>query len=301
MKLFILYAKNGLQSGRVLGNNLARVFSSAGHLILKGREERLYKLYREGKKFDHIINVGWYKPINANDSNILNIPEAVARSSNKRGARIRFKQLGIPAPQLWLRASNVSKHDLPVIARTTHHMRGRGLWYCKTLQELNRATSRGATHFLKFIRNTREFRVHVMAPNPQLGGLEAKDYRVIKISEKLPGDGVQHSAIVKNHDSGWFFGYPKDHKDPVLPSLRQVGKQTIAEFGLHWGAVDIMVPPEGSPLVLEINSTPCLTDEHATTLERYTKAIGQMLGLEEQKQPPKINKNLASFLRRNNF
>lgn len=301
MKAFVLYGKNGLESGRVLGDELSKRLSDSGHSVKKGRISRLERLQDNGSEFDYVINVGWYKPTAVpHNCLIVNVPEGVSNSSNKRKARIRFKQLGIPAPRLWLRGGNILEADLPVVGRTTHHMKGWGLWYCETLEQVRTAVVEGATHFLKFIRNTREFRVHVMATRLSLGGDPKDNYKVIKLSEKNPGPGVKHNAIVKNHESGWVFGYPKNKKDPGLPLVRSSAKKTISSFGLHWGAVDIMVSG-GAPYVLEINSTPCLTDDNASTLDRYVFSIGRLLGVNVKPAAPKINPNLASFLSRNKF
>lgn len=285
MKLFVLYDKSGIHSGRVLGSYLIR-HQPGGVRVQKGRPQRLALLLKRGHQFDYIINVGWFRQFNAGKATILNLPEAISLSSNKRKARTHFKAEGIPAPKLWLTKNNITARCLPVIARTTHHTKGKGLWFCTTMRELDVAAARGATHYLKFIPNTREFRVHVMAPKTAIGGLEAKDYRVVKLSEKLPNPRAKANEIVKSHERGWIFGYPKDKKDPVLSKVRNVGKETLASFGLHWGAVDIMVSRDtGEIHVLEINSTPCLTDDSANTLEKYSKGMCFMLGLEQP--PPK--------------
>ena len=280
MKIFVLYDKSGIHSGRVLGSNLIRELSREAR-VQKGRPKRLEMLHSKGNSYDYIINFGWFRDFDAKGATVLNVPNKISLSSNKRKARIRFRDAGIPAPQLWLKSSNIRSRDLPVIGRTTHHTKGRGLWVCEDARDLSRATAAGATHFLKLIPNTREFRVHIVAPGADLDGLEPDDYMVIKLSEKIPRPDADCDSIVKNHDNGWFFSYPQDRKDPVLAKCRAVAKQAICEFGLHWGAVDIMVSKDtGEPYVLEINSTPCLTDDSANTLEKYARGMKGLLGIE---------------------
>lgn len=237
---------------------------------------------------------------------MLNQPGRVARSSNKKNARIFFEKNDIPAPTLWLRPQDIPEDAFPVVARTTHHSKGRGFWFCETKAEAIRAAktqvvkkkrrirtkkgnlvwrfretrTEGATHFLKFIPNTREFRVHVVSPGEELGEKNPDDYVVLKVSEKL-SDGKKLNSTIKNHDNGWFFGYPKDKNDPALKVVRAVGRDTVAKLGLHWGAVDIMLDKEGNPYVLEVNSTPCLTDDKANTLDKYVRAITGLIGVEE--------------------
>ena len=280
MRIFVLYDKSGIHSGRLLGRHLSRNLAGKA-TVQRGRPERLQELVRAGTRFDYILNIGWYKPFDCGGALILNAPELISLSSNKRNARIKFKQLGIPAPQLWLTPKDIQPGFFPLVARTTHHTKGRGLWLCKNAPDAVMAAAAGATHFLKLIPNTREFRVHVMAPGTKLGGLKAEDYKILKLSEKVPNPNANPDEVIKNHESGWFFGYPKDKKEAILQRVREVGKRTVKEFGLHWGAVDIMVSKDtGEPYVLEINSTPCLTDDHANTLEKYSDAVCTMLGVE---------------------
>jgi len=313
VKIFVMYDKSGIHSGRALGKSItAALWGKA--TVHKGRPRRLLLLQKQGNRYDYIINVGWYKGIPTQGAVVLNAPQSIADSSNKKQARIKFKGSNIPAPRLWVSAAALSQRDLPVIARTTHHAKGRGLWHCRTLADVRGASRQGATHFLKLIPNTREFRVHVMAPTPQVEGTKEEDFRVIKLSEKLPSPKTQ-AGVVKNHDNGWIFGYPSDKRDPILRTIREVGKRAIAAFGLHWGAVDVMVSRDtGEPFVLEINSTPCLTDDNSNTLDKYTAALCEMLSLRERpeskkKKPPAKkavktptvrppSRKLSSFLRR---
>lgn len=292
MKIYVLYDKSGIHSGRVLGQHLIRRLTGKAS-VSRGRPKHLEKLHRKGARFDYIVNVGWYKGFDPKGAVVLNVPESIRTSSNKRNARIRFKSKAISAPKLWLKKENIQQVDLPVIARKTHHSKGRGLWFCKTIGDLCKAADGGATHFLKYIPNVREFRVHVMAPKAELGKVTEEDYRVIKVSEKLPRGKAKRTDIVKNHGNGWYFGYPDNKKDPALKKVRDVARKAIKAFGLHWGAVDVMISRDtGSPYVLEINSTPCLTDDQANTLEKYSNAICVLLGLEplplKKRAPAKI-------------
>lgn len=313
MKLFVLYDKSGIHSGRMLGRHLIQKLHGKA-TVQRGRPKRLKELLARGNRYDYIINVGWYRSFDSGGAVILNPPESISLSSNKRKARVRFKQRKVPAPNVWLNPDSVHERNLPVIGRTTHHSKGKGLWICNSLLQVRQAAQQGATHFLKLIPNTREFRVHVMAPRPNLGELKDNDFRVIKLSEKLPNPSARHNEIVKNHENGWIFGYPTNREDPVLPRLREVARQAILPFGLHWGAVDIMLSKDtGEPFVLEINSTPCLTDDSANTLEKYANAICEMVGIvprkvkrvrprarpaEQKSEPKKKSNKFISFLKR---
>lgn len=304
MNIFVLYNKSGLFSGRVLGESLRKALNGTCS-IYQGKPPLLKKLQEQGKKFDYVINVGWFKEIDAPGAVILNDPRKIARSSNKKAARVFFQKKDIRAPKLWLDPTEIPASEFPVVGRTTHHSKGRGFYLCKNNAEAVEASRtrrvirkkriltkkgnrvwrdrpvvlEGASHFLKFIKNTREFRVHAMAPKSDLKGLVSEDYLVLKLSEKTSNE-ENASGVIKNHDNGWVFGYPEDAKEDIFSDIRQLGRETVAELGLHWGAVDIIMSKEDNSLyVLEVNSTPCLTDENSNTLEKYTQAFKILLGL----------------------
>lgn len=302
MKIYVLYDKKGIHSGRALGSKLiSNLYGKA--TVKKGRLIRLERLQRR-ERFDYIVNIGYFKPFDCRGAKILNDPIAVGTSSNKRKARIIFRDNEVPSPKLFLSASSIRNDDLPVVGRTTHHMKGKGLWYCKTLSEAKTAEKRGATHFIKFIPNTREFRIHVVSP--KIDGLvdfKPYDYLVLKLSEKLPKAGAKTNPIVKSHNNGWAFSYPKDRDDPVLEIARSAARKALASVGLNWGAVDVMVSKDTDiAYVLEINSAPCLTDEHSNTLDKYAGAITSLVGLGEPMEynAEKVARRVANAKKRVN-
>lgn len=283
MRVFVLYDKSGIHSGRKLGAYLIREFAGRAR-VEKGRPRRLELLLRRGARFDYIINVGWFKNFPTGGASVLNPPGAISKSSNKRGARRIFAEKGVPAPELWLSSSHIPVNKFPVVGRTSHHTKGKGFWLCHNTQEAHRAQRRGATHFIKFVQETREFRVHIAAPKADLAQVQADDYVVFKTSEKLPKPGARRNTVIKNHRNGWVFSYPQDRQDPALRVAREAARKAIAPFGLHWGAVDVLIDQNGEARVLEINSTPCLTDDQANTIVKYHDVIASLIGLREPMQ-----------------
>jgi hypothetical protein len=305
MEIYVLYDRSGIYSGRHLGVSLQKGLGDKAR-VHRGRLTRLEGLLKSGMKFDYIINVGWYKEFNAGGAKVINSPTAIAASSNKRRARKIFSDEGVPAPKLWLDPNDIPEYEFPVIARTTNHSKGSGFWMCRNKAEASKSTFSdtkvgkkkiltkkgnrvwrdrqvevsGSTHFMKFIPNTREFRVHLVACDHDLGEVEKDDYLVVKLSEKVHSEGGNPNEVIKNHENGWVFSYPKDRKDPILPLIRDTGKLAMSKLGLHWGAVDIMVSlDDGEAYVLEINSSPCLTDDSANTIDKYVKALGSIIGV----------------------
>ena len=67
---------------------------------------------------------------------------------------------------------------------------------------------------------------------------------------------------------------PKDRREEELDVVRYAAKQANAALGLDFGAVDVMSRVRAKqPYVLEVNSTPSLSDENATTCEVYANRI----------------------------
>lgn len=226
--------------------------------------------------FDYIINVGNsagtslnYKP------HFINRASALRVSANKRLARIRFKAKKIAAPMLWLAVKDIPECEYPVIARITYHMKAKGFWFCKNKKEAIQAKNSGATHFIKFIKNTREFRVHVFSRKIKPSSEE--DFVAIKTSEKKKTVEAK-SEVIKNHDHGYHFVAPMDRLGYVLDNIRALAKKAVFMFGLHFGAVDIIYSIDTKQaFVLEINAAPCLTDPNTNTLQLYAAEISNLL------------------------
>ncbi len=311
MNIFVVYDKSGIHSGRALGDGLAASMGTM-HTVETGRPDKLAQLVAAGRKFDFVVNVGCFTHLETGDAVVLNKPGSIGLSSNKLRARLRFVEKSIAAPTLWQDAYAIPDSAFPVIARTTHHSKGRGFWFCKNTAAAVAAStpgarttnvlittrkgarvwrprsvvSSGATHFIKYIDNTREFRVHVMSKSPELSS-EYDDLSVLKLSEKVPGDGGSKSNIIKNVDNGWVFSFPENLEDPILDLVRVEAKKAIAACNLHWGAVDIVLAG-GKVYVLEINSTPCLTDDTANTIDKYLRGIRRLVGLRSAKKPQEL-------------
>lgn len=186
---------------------------------------------------------------------VLNKPENVARAVNKKLALEILDDNDIPTPLISEQeAREILRNRGRVVCRKTYHMKGRGFWCVGYEDRLDRAKRLGATYFLKYIENAREFRVHIV------GG------QSIKISEKIKPFGV----IKANHDNGTIFQYPEDfnHKK----TLRNISKDACEVLELDFAAVDILWKDDEF-YIIELNSAPALTDDTSDTLERYVQAF----------------------------
>jgi len=283
--LYILYRNSGVYSGRALRKALGGLYSNP---VRGGFPKLLKKLLKQGNPPEMVVNLGTTEDF-AYDGPILNSRDMVRAASNKRLSRIAFKEAGVPAPTLFLRGSSVTRDDLPVIGRTSYHRKGQGFWFCNTRREVLRAVEQGATHFLEFIPNTREYRIHTFIKKAFLETppeeREADNYLSIKVSEKVwQGEGQPNpEEPQKNHEFGWVFLGQQNRRAEELDVVRYAAKQAIAALGMDFGAADVMYKVRTKQsLVLEVNSTPSLADDHANTCEVYARRILRTLARGEE-------------------
>lgn len=270
MRVFVLYGRKSSPSAKAL------------HLSLKEGSDYTFIRGTTASKFlgkydyDYVINVGNSVPYRfKKTTKIINNPRKIAVSANKKLARIRFQTKKVPAPKLWLKVESIPKNEYPVVGRTTYHMKAKGFWFCKNRSEALLAKKQGATHFMKFVKNTREFRAHVFSTKMYPGG--CVDYIVAKLVEKR-SVGQAKSSVIKNHDNGYKFLQPDKRFPVVLNKVREVARKAIYEFGLHYGGVDVMYSKDTKRVyVLEINTSPSLTDETSNTLSVYTDKLLSMI------------------------
>ncbi len=277
--LYVLYKNSGCYSGRALRKALA---SKHNGPVLGGFPKRFQKIMRQKGEPEYVINLGTTENYEISAA-VINNREMVRTSSNKKQARRTFAEVGVPAPRLFPRGADVAELDLPVVGRTSYHKGGQGFWFCKTLGEVRRAVQAGATHFLEFVPNTREYRVHTFIKPRALeqGERSWEDYASIKISEKVwqGKNKPDPNEPQKNHEFGWTFLGPQNRREEELDVVRHAAKQAIAALGMDFGAVDVMYRIKTKrPYVLEVNSTPSLADENADTCERYATRILKTLG-----------------------
>lgn len=272
MSLFVLYRDKSSPSAKALAKAIKE--QTEGLLVIRGTVKSKF-LRRQS--FDHIINVGNSLKVNFNsDTAVINHPDKIRTSANKRVARMRFKARKLSAPLLWLAAKDIPQCEFPVVGRTSYHMKAKGFWYCKNRREARAAERSGATHFIKFITNTREFRAHVFSTT--LTPKKPEDYVIGKLSEKVATSEAK-GTIIKNHDNGYHFVGASKAMPGVLPAVRDLARQVACSFGLHYGGIDIIYSKNTKRVyVLEINTTPCLTDETANTLDVYVDKFIHLIG-----------------------
>lgn len=202
------------------------------------------------------INFGCSK-LNGQYGEVINKPESVYCAVNKQVALESLQSADIPTPLISESEARTAVSDgSKVVGRKMYHSKGRGFYMASTNSGIDLAKKRGATHFLKYIEDAEEFRVHIV------------NGKSIKVSQKVFPEGT----IRRNVRFGATFEYPENftHKK----TLRKLAKESVAALGLDFGAVDLLYKDEKF-YVLEVNTAPCLTDDTSDTLVRYAEAFRQ--------------------------
>ena len=149
------------------------------------------------------------------------------------------------------------------VRRLSRGSQGRGILVAQREADLEPAPL-----YTEGIEVDREVRVHVWSG-------QVLDYAQKK---RLSSDSRQERGIVgepseeiRNLSHGWIFARTGVE---IPESCKVCAVDAVSALGLDFGAVDIVITPQGVPKVLEINTAPGL---EGTTLERYKDAILQIV------------------------
>ena len=81
------------------------------------------------------------------------------------------------------------------------------------------------------------------------------------------GVSEEPDGHIRNHGNGWIFARGGVE---IQDEVKEVAIKAVSALGLDFGAVDIVITPQGVGKILEINTAPGL---EGTTLESYKNAI----------------------------
>lgn len=177
----------------------------------------------------------------------------ISNSTNKRVMRELFREHGVPMPKL-LNDSEllVRLYDgRKVVGRPDHHMKGRGFWLIDSiggLAKAKRGTRRkaAATHFMEFIDAPHEYRVHIFKGKSIRISEKGREYKLLSLRER--GDGTALATL----------GFRMIKPTGPVKHVRRAAKIAVEALGLDFGAVDVLALDDGTPYVLEVNSSPGL-------------------------------------------
>lgn len=98
---------------------------------------------------------------------------------------------------------------------------------------------------VEYVPNIREFRIHVM------------NGASIRAGIKVPRTDNPNPRF-RAWRAGWMFNHGQACQEVLTDSVRNAAKRAVRALGYEFGAVDVIVRPDGTPVVLEVNSAPGL-------------------------------------------
>lgn len=227
-----------------------------------------------------VVNYGrstlpdWYNDAIESGVKIINHPEAVANSVDKRKAipllaasavncLISTEDKGVA--KLWVMDGN------KVVARTiTNGKKGNGIKFITSLDNFVDAPLY-TLHYDK----THEFRVHV------LGGKVIDYVQKKKMgAEKLAKLGIDEpNLLIRNHKRGWVFARKNIF---VVEAIKDLALKATKAIGLDLCAVDILAKftENGEfidAVVCETNSAPGMSDKN--TFDAYTEHLQKLIDM----------------------
>lgn len=205
---------------------------------------------------------------------VLNNPAQVLVASSKRNTLVRLRNEGVSVP--WFTTDitqanyKVLVEGATVVARTLDRAsEGRGI----EVLTPERVTADGgllqAPVYTEAIDKGREYRVHV--------GFVNGVYQIIDIQRKIRRPGVDDTdrPFIWNHSNDFIFVRNDVNERTVPQQVQMAALSALRVSGLHFGAVDIVMPRRGRAdindmpaYVLEINTSPGMTGR---TVERYAE------------------------------
>lgn len=242
-RTFVWPYKYGSRSAKLLRDRLNAKFPKKTRALSRLR-------FRDG---DIVVNWGagsfW-----GNGVRVLNSPAAVNVASDK----LRFFQQSqgqstYRVPEWTTSRSEAARWDKCVARTLTRASGGRGI----VLTERGE-TIPDAPLYVKYIRKTKEWRIHVAFG------------QVIDMQRKIkdPQRDVSNWQV-RNHENGFIF--VRGSGTPNAEAQRQA-VAAVRHLGLDFGAVDLIETSSGAFYVLEVNTAPGL---EGSTVNHYVQAIQQ--------------------------
>ena len=209
----------------------------------------------------HILNdessgiINWGNHMFSNDTLFdLNVPSAIATTSNKTTARMILQQEGVAVPKTYFPGpdSNLSwtkTCNYPIIVRPSHHHKG------SNFKVYSDPTSLAAFlwgnydwYASELFEKTHEFRVYV------------GHGKVLFVHSKPLVEGEIRANYAINHESWPVIKWSEHIESVNVESIR-----AVTELGLDYGAVDIMYNANTDQVAIaEVNTSPQITTPYTS-------------------------------------
>lgn len=208
------------------------------------------------ERFDYLIRWGSTRRVDYIPSEFtLNKRSGLVKSTNKYKSLKVMEEAGVPVPKF---SRDWRDLEFPLLGRNESHMEGRDINLILQPADLTGT----ADFYTQYVQKAKEYRVHVFKGE------------IFKISEKQRRDTEpEYNPVCWNYGTGWRFV----HADEKPLGLQQA-LPAVTAHELDFGAVDVIIDPDGRPFILEVNSAPGCCE---TTLESYCERIANAVNLDE--------------------
>lgn len=188
---------------------------------------------------------------------VYNKATAQELATNKYQARLKMDEEGVSIPK----TSNnpnltfFNSADYPIIARPYFHSKGKNFVILKTQNEVEaHKRNHSNWYYSGYIPKTHEYRVHV-------GHSKILNY----LEKPNPGNGNIAWNRAQNHEAFVNVGWDSYNLNVGIEAIK-----AVKALGLDFGGVDVIVDAQGTPYVLEVNTSPTLNSSEYS-MERYSK------------------------------
>lgn len=186
---------------------------------------------------------------------------------DKYDAFNKFREHGVLCPvtigmNLFEMALPLKNPSFPWLARKRHHVKGKDIKVCLTLDDV-RETYHGREHdfFSVFIPTETEYRVWVF-----------QDRSLAVYEKQFKGEG-EYEGFMRNSRFGFKFEKRDDLRgceEIEVPCIK-----AVKALNMDWGAIDILKGKDGKYYVLEINSMPHIDSTQRSSGIRLANAVSR--------------------------
>lgn len=236
--------------------------SESGRALVEACEGQ--RLRHEGSTFTGspektVINWGCSNlPVAVRRCKVINNEVAVYMAINKDHCLYRLHSAGVPAVE-WTRSADTALgwyNDGCLVycrGRLAGHD-GEGLVVADPASGIQRTEMPPARIYTKGVPIQQEYRVTVFSADA------ATNATVIAAQRKVKHDDAERttSDIVRVSSTGW--GFKLVNHERYLPApVRDAATAALLAMGLNFAGVDVVLLPDGTARVLELNTAPALT------------------------------------------
>lgn len=200
----------------------------------------------------------------------------------------------------------------PMVARTTYHQGGKGLWLILNNAGVTKAIKYGASYFQDFMDVTDEYRLHIIdgtllyvqkKVERNIEDINAAYVRINK--EKIQYIAQKNNVTideptidyvlsktctdkwpninVRSNGKGWKFS----QISKVPEALLSIAVEALTTIGLDFGAVDCCTLHDGSVAIIEVNTGPGL---EGTPFKTYIKKFKEIIDSKKTTKTSKATK-----------